>query len=833
MKNPPSISDVIGLRMGHGANALSGDQTLDGLAVQQDTPPTTNNSPFTTANSTFLQQSDAAARAKFPPGCPIVYLSSPTSIASGKVLSAAYSKSSNEHVVYEILPATAKQNAATGSALTTVTVPQSSVHFHPSCPIRIDLSRATYLAVPDAAIISEGEAGARLLLEESTSEILAGYARMATTIGTDDHKGTNGDARDEKNWPTTGMQWAYSIRITLKSGEFFTYHGVDESLLCCHNSNIVPNNDNGIIEATRLTQDSKATINITGGPSREVSPQVIIPPSAYASKSAAETLEKRTKESKNNTAHIRRIDIPSELVSPKYNLITQAKRYLAHKQGLHLADLIRDLERRVLCRVFLYDQAAKKQTAQHVSKLCGDLRPRHDDVCIFLRARDAPTADWGADTMVRILADSFGRDPDDARYLERQMFSSVGGTRMVDARYDELPPALGAKDSGSIGGKRSSKISGSVRTYDDVNGIHSSDSATAVQINKRSKMDHSYPTGTVHIRRIEIPHDLNGKALRTAILGSDYSINNIESDLKCRITFFHDRKRNIRWDDMAKCFDSLCPSNGDLCVLVRGWTPTIVDNACDVMIRKIVDNLGRRRRYAQDLERELASSIQTATVIDGGFTEPISNTKALISRIDLPDWLDKTEVASGLIGPRGLSVSRLMKVSNCNIKVKGQGVRDVGGDPDADTLYITFEGDTEEKMSLAYELVQSELLKHIDQEQHERLLYDLEAACHGYRTASLIAEGGPTVYQSTLQNGSRQPCWMNVVSLPWQCAEEIKDYLRTRYIAMGEESGCNIDIFGVGVDGFYKYYPYLLVTGHSEREVDHGVALINASIQNF
>ena len=357
-------------------------------------------------------------------------------------------------------------------------------------------------------------------------------------------------------------------------------------------------------------------------------------------------------------------------------------------------------------------------------------------------------------------------------------------------------------------------------------------SATAVQINKRSKTDHSYPTGTVHIRRIEIPLDLNGKALRKAILGSDYSINTVESDLKCRISFFHDRKKNIRWDDMAKCFDTLCPSNGDLCVLVRGWTPTIVDNACDVMIQKVVDELGRRRRCAKDLERELASSIRTATVIDGGFTEPLSSAKALISRIDLPDWIDKTEVASGLIGPRGCSVSRLMKVSNCNIKVKGQGVHDVGGDPDADGLYVIFEGDTEEKMSLAYELVQSELLKHIDQEQHERLLYDLEAACHGYRTASLIAEeGGPTVYQSSLHG--RQPCWVNVVSIPWQCAEEVKDYLRTRYIAMAEESGCNIDIFGVGADGKYKYYPYLLVTGNSESEVDHGVALVRASIQNF
>ena len=172
MKNPPSISDVVGLRMGHGAYAPSGDQTLDGLAVQQDTPPTTNNSPFTTSNSTFLghdQQSDAGARAKFPPGCPIVYFSSPTSIAGGKVLSAACSKSSNEHIMYTIVPATAKQLAPTGSALTTVTVPQSSVHFHPSCPIRIDLSKASYLAMPDAAIVSEGETGAKLLLEVSTS----------------------------------------------------------------------------------------------------------------------------------------------------------------------------------------------------------------------------------------------------------------------------------------------------------------------------------------------------------------------------------------------------------------------------------------------------------------------------------------------------------------------------------------------------------------------------------------------------------------------------------------------------------------------------------------
>ena len=129
-------------------------------------------------------------------------------------------------------------------------------------------------------------------------------------------------------------------------------------------------------------------------------------------------------------------------------------------------------------------------------------------------------------------------------------------------------------------------------------------------------------------------------------------------------------------------------------------------------------------------------------------------------------------------------------------------------------------------------MVQSELLNHIDQEQHDRLLYDLEASCNGYRTASLIAEGrGPTVYQSALHG--RQPCWTNVVSIPWQCAEEIKDYLRTRYIAMSEESGCNIDIFGVGVDGKYKYYPYLLVTGNSEREVNYGVALLRSSIQNF
>ena len=50
---------------------------------------------------------------------------------------------------------------------------------------------------------------------------------------------------------------------------------------------------------------------------------------------------------------------------------------------------------------------------------------------------------------------------------------------------------------------------------------------------------------------------------------------------------------------------------------------------------------------------------------------------------------------------------------------------------------------------------------------------------------------------------------------------------------MAEESGCNIDIFGVGADGKYKYYPYLLVTGNTESEVDHGVALVRASIQNF
>ena len=198
-----------------------------------------------------------------------------------------------------------------------------------------------------------------------------------------------------------------------------------------------------------------------------------------------------------------------------------------------MADLIRDLERRVLCRVFLYDQAAKKQSAQHVSKLCGDLSPRHDDICVFLRARDAPTADWGADTMVRIFADSFGRDLDDARYLERRMFSSVCGTTMDDPRYEELPPSLEGRNSGSAIG-RSSNLSGSVRTYDDTNGSHLSDSVATVQSNKRSKTDHSYPAGTVHIRRIEIPHDLNGKALRKAILGSDYSINTVESDLKCR-----------------------------------------------------------------------------------------------------------------------------------------------------------------------------------------------------------------------------------------------------------------------------------------------------------
>lgn len=824
MKNPPSISDVIGLRMGHGTNALSGDQT-----VLQDTPPATNNTFITTSNSTF-PGSEATARAKFPPGCPVVYLSSPTSITSGKVLSATYSKSSNEHIVYKILPATAKHQApCTESALTTVTVPQSSVHFHPSCPVRIDLSNASYLAMPDAAVISEGGGGARLLLEKSTSEILAGYARMAATniVGADDHENADGGAREDEDWPKTEMQWTYSIRITLKSGRIVTYHGVDESLLSYNNSSSSPSNDDCINETTMLTQDSS---NGTGGPSRQVTPKVI-PPSAYASKSAAEAMEKRAKKTnKNNIAHIRRIDIPSELVTPKYNLIAQAKRYLAHKQGLHLADLIRDLERRVLCRVFLYDQAAKKQSAQHVSKLCGDLSPRHDDVCVFLRARDAPTADWGADTMVRIFADSFGRDPDDARYLEREMFSSVCGTTMEDSRYEELPPTLEGRNSGSASGL-SSNLSGSIRTYDDTDGSYPSDSVTTVQSNKRSKTDHSYPTGTVHIRRIEIPLDLNGKALRKAILGSDYSINNVESDLKCRISFFHDRKKNIRWDDMVKCFDSLCPTHGDLCVLVRGRTPAIVDNACDVMIQKIVNGLGRRRGYAKDLERELVSSVRTATVIDGGFTEPISSAKALISRIDLPDWLDKTGVASGLIGPRGLSVSRLMKVSNCDIKVKGQGVRDVGGDPDADTLYITFEGDTEEKMSLAYELVQSELLKHIDHEQHERLLYDLEAACHGHRTASLVAEGGPTVYQGSLRG--RQPCWMNVVSIPWQCAEEIKDYLKTRYITMGKESGCNIDIFGIGVGGMYRYYPYLLVTGQSEREVDHGVALVRASIQNF
>ena len=833
MKNPPPISDVVGLRMGHGENALSGDQMPDDLAVQKDTPPATN-SPFTTSNSTFLEHgSRTSARAKFPPGCPVVYLSSSTSITSGKVLSATYmySKSSNEHIVYTILPATAKHRApSTESALTTVTVPQASVHFHPSCPIRIDLSNASHLAMPDATVISEGVAGARLLLEKS--EILAGYARTAatgTTTGTDDLEDTNGGARSEEDWPKSGIQWAYSIRITLKGGRIVTYHGVDESLLCYNNSSSSPNNDDGINETILHTQDSNT---VTEGPSRQVTPKVV-PPSAYSSKSAAEDMEKRAKKmKKKNIAHIRRIDIPSELVTPKYNLIAQAKRYLANKQGLHLADLIRDLERRVLCRVFLYDQAAKKQSAQHVSKLCGDLSPRHDDVCVFLRARDAPTADWGADTMVRIFADSFGRDPDDARYLERRMFSSVCGTTMEDARFEELPPSLeGIRNSDSASG-RSSNLSGSVRTYDDTSSRHPSESVTTVQSNKRSKTDHSYPAGTVHIRRIDIPNDLNGKALRTAILGSDYSINSIESDLKCRISFFHDRKKNIRWDDMAKSFDSLCPTHGDLCVLVRGWTPAIVDNACDVMIRKIVKALSRRRRYAKDLEQELVSSIRTATVIDGGFTEPISSTKALISRIDLPDWLDKTEVASGLIGPRGRSISRLMKVSNCNIKVKGQGVRDIGGDPDADTLFVTFEGDTEEKMSLAYELVQSELLKHIDQEQHDRLLYDLEASCNGYRTASLIAEGGgPTVYQSALHG--RQPCWTNVVSIPWQCAEEIKDYLRTRYIAMSEESGCNIDIFGVGVDGKYKYYPYLLVTGNSEREVNYGVALLRSSIQNF
>jgi hypothetical protein len=815
MKNPPSISNVAGLRMDHSATVLSGGHQSH--VVQQDTPTTNNSTSTSSSTLAFLengQQSEVPLRAKFPPGCPVVYLSSPSSITSGKVLSSTYSKSSNEHI-YTILPAGTKQNASSiESALNAATVPQSSIHFHPSCPIRIDLSKASSLVMLDAAVMSKGESGAKLLLlEKSTSEILAGYARMAAIIGTDDNEDT--DAGDEEGeGPKTGMQWAYSIRITLQSGRIVTYHGVDESLLCHDNSSIGPNNDDGANESTMLTQDST---NVTEEPCRHVAPKVV-PLGAYASKSAIESFERA------KIAHVRRIDIPSELVTPQYNLIWLAKRYLDQQQGRHLVDLIRDLERRVLCRVFLYDQAAKKQSAQHVAALCGDLRPtRHDDVCVFLRARDAPTADWGADTMVRILADAFGRDSDDVRYLQHKMLTSVAGTTMADSRYNEIPPSLGAKDSGSADGQPSN-LSGSVRSYDDAH--------ASTQSNKRSKKDCSYPAGSVHIGRIEIPYDLSGKALRTAILGSNYSINTIESDLKCRITFFHDRKKNIRWDEMTKSFGALCPTIGDLCLLVRSRSPSLVENACDVMIQKIVDDLGRRRRCNKDLERELVCSTRTATVMDDGFTEPTYSARALISRIDLPDWLDTTEMANRLIGPRGLCVSRLMKVSNCSIKVKGQGVRSVCGNPNADTLYITFEGDTEEKMAMAYELVQDELLRHIGREQHERLLYDLEANCHGYRTASLIPEGGPTVYQSSHQNG-RQPCWMNVVSIPWQSAEEIKDYLKTRYIGMGEESGCSIDIFGVGEGGKYKYYPYLLVTGQSESEVDHGVALVRASIENF
>lgn len=829
---------MVGLRMGHGSDALSSGATLHVALAHQDTPTGTNSPSTSTTTSTSIltehdQRIEAAVHAKFPPGCPVVYLPSPTSIASGKVLSATQSKSSNanEHI-YTILPAGAKQNASEP-----VMVPHSSVHFHPGCPIRIDLTKASSLAIPDSAIISEGGGGPRLLLQNSSSKILAGYARLPGPGGAGaEDKEERHDGEEEKG-PASGMHWAYSVRISLEAGGVVTYHGVNESLLSyCSNmsSEQCANNDDDTNEAAMLTHDSTHVddrSNRNGGPT-------VIPPSEYASKSVIESFgEMAKRKMRNNIAHIRRIDIPFELITPKYNLIWLAKRYLDHDQGRHLADLIRDLERRVSCRVFLYDQTAKKQTVQHISKLCGDLSPRHDDVCVFLRARDAPTVEWGTETMVRILADAVGRDSDDARYLARKMLSSVAGTTMTDSRYHELPPSLDEAN----GGAPADRLSGSSRPYDAVDDIthteirddsYHPDAVTPTPSSKRTKTAHPYPTGTVHVRRIEIPHDLYGKALRTAILGSGYLINTLEADLQCRISFFHNKKRNIRWDDMAKCFDSLCPRIGDLCILVRGLTPTIVDKACDVMVQKVVSDLGRRRRRSKDLERELVRSIRMAMVIDGGFTVPTSGRKALISRIHLPDWLDASEVASGLIGPRGQSVSRLMKVTSCNIKVQGKGVHDVCADPGADTLYVTFEGNTEKSMSMAYELVRDELLKHVEHEQHDRLLYDLEANCLGYHTASLMNEGGPTVYQSSHLNGGK-PNWMNVVSIPWQQAEEIRDYLRTRYIGMSEESGREIKIFGVGTGGAYKYYPYLLVSGDSERQVDHGVALIRESIHNF
>ena len=837
MKNPPSISDMVGLRMGHGSET-DAPSSGSGATPAQDTSLPATNSP-----SCFI-----TTPSKFPPGCPVVYLSSPTSIASGKVLSVTQSKSSNEPI-YTIAPASFdKQDPP--KQIPTVTAPQSSVHFHPSCPVRINMSMASSLVAPDSAI----------LLEKSSCKILAGYARLP---GASEEEGGEGGSSPR-------MLWAYSIRISLQAGGVVTYHGINESILQYMNSNDDDHHDTNVVNVP--TQDSTLSTGSTGTHANDTanmnsndddhldtnvptqdsttlsthandrtsrnSAPTVIPSIKYASRPAVESSDERAKKKGNNVAHIRRIDIPFELVTPKHNLIALAKRYLDHSQGRHLSDLIRDLERRVSCRIFLYDQAAKKQTAQHIRKLCGDLSPRHDDVCIFLRARDAPTVEWGTDKMARIFADAVGRNSDDARYLTRKMLSSVAATTMVDGRFHELPPSLDEANGGAPA--PADRLSGSSRPYDaiddvthtdDLGGSYRPDTVTPTPSNKRTKTAHpSYPTGTVFIRRIEIPHDLYGKTLRTAILGSGYAINTLEADLQCRISFIHEKKRNIRWDDMAKCFDSLCPKSGDLCILVRGQSPTIADEACDVMIDKVVRDLGRRRRRSKDLERELVRSIRSATVIDGGFRVPTSG--ALISRIGLPDWLDSQEVASSLIGPRGQSVSRLMKVSNCTIKVNGKGVRDVGADPNADTLYVTFEGNTEEKMAMAYELVQNELLKHVEDEQHDRLLYDLEANCLGHRTASLMNEGGPTVYQNCQFNG-RKPTWMNVVSIPWQQAEEIRDYLRSRYIGIGEESGCEIQIVGVGTGGTYKYHPYLLVTGDSERQVDHGVALIRESIHNF
>ena len=845
MKNPPSISDMVGLRMGHGSET---DVLSSGSGA---TPAQDTLSSIHTEHDKRIEA--AAVHAKFPPGCPVVYLSSPTSITSGKVLSVAHSKSSDEPI-YTIVPASfAKQYPP--KQIPTVAAPQSSVHFHPSCPVRINMSKASSLVTPDSAI----------LMENSSCKILAGYARLPGTSGTGakDREGCHDGEEEggEGGGPSPRMLWAYSVRISLQAGGVVTYHGINESILTAMSSNNDDHHDTNVANVANVpTQDSTPsthandTVNMnnngTNAPTQDSthandrtsrnSAPTVIPSSKYASRPAVKSFDERAKKKGNNVAHIRRIDIPFELVTPKHNLIALAKRYLDHSQGRHLTDLIRDLERRVSCRIFLYDQAAKKQTAQHIRKLCGDLSPRHDDVCIFLRARDAPTVEWGTDKMARIFADAVGRNSDDARYLTRKMLSSVAATTMVDSRFHELPPSLDEANGGAPA--PADRLSGSSRPYDaiddvthtdDLGGSYHPDTVTPTPSNKRTKTAHpSYPTGTVYIRRIEIPRDLYGNTLRTAILGSGYAINTLEADLQCRISFFHEKKRNIRWDDMAKCFDSLCPRIGDLCILVRGQSPTIADEACDIMIDTVVRDLGRRRRRSKDLERELVRSIRTATVIDGGFTVPTSGSKALISRIDLPDWLDSQEVASALIGPRGQSVSRLMKVSNCTIKVNGKGVRDVCADPNADTLYVTFEGNTEEKMSMAYELVQNELLKHVEGEQHDRLLYDLEASCLGHRTASLMNEGGPTVYQNCQVNG-RKPNWMSLVSIPWQQAEEIRDYLRSRYTGMSEESGCEIQIFGVGTGGKYKYHPYLLVSGDSERQVDHGVALIRECIRNF